>query len=103
MIRTDFVAVVCGGGGEQVENVLNGIEGIARRVRRVLLPPTADAAVVAYINTDRVALADSNILPALDPWVEIDRVLAAGETLSVGIRDLAAGGHTLNVIYQWEE
>ena len=103
MVRTDYVAVVCPAGGEKVYPVLNGIAAVKRHVRRVAMTPTANALLVAYIDTDRYVRADSNILPALDPWVPIDRDLAVGETLHVGIRDLAAAGHTLNVIFEWEE
>lgn len=104
MLRTDFTTVTAPAGGELVNLVLSGMEGVKRHIRRIMIAPLANAAIVAYINTDRYVLADSAILPALDPWVHIDRDLVPGEAFSIGVRDLAAAGHVnINVIYEWEE
>lgn len=104
MLRTDFTTVTAPVGGELVNRVLEGTAGTPRHLKRFMIAPLANAAIVAYIDTDRIALADSAILPALDPWVELDTDLEVGKALSVGVRDLAAAGHAnINVIYQWEE
>jgi len=105
MLKTDFVTIApVPAGGELTLPVITGRPAGGQRIKRLIVAPTADAAAVAYFDQDRVSLIDSNILPALAPYIDIDADLPAGVVLSIGYRDLAAAGHaTLNIGYQWEE
>lgn len=105
MIRTDFVTIApVPAGGELTVAVLTGRPEGGQRLKRLIVDVVANAAAVAYLDTDRVSLIDSAILPALAPYVDIEAELPAGAVLNIGYRDLAAAGHaTLNIGYQWEE
>jgi len=104
MIRTDHTIMTVLAGQEGTINVLQGTTDKPRHIKRLIVTPTANAAVVAYFDTDRISLIDSFILPALAPFVDIEADLPAGVALNIGVRDLAfAGIANFRIGYQWEE
>ena len=105
MLKTDFVTIApVPAGGELSLQVMTGRPAGGQHIKRLIVDIVANAAAVAYFDQDRVSLIDTNILPALGPFVDIDADLPAGVAFVIGYRDLALAGHaTLNIGYQWEE
>lgn len=105
MIRTDHTLInPVPAGGELTVPVMTGRPEGGQRIKRLIVTPTANAGAVAYFDQDRVSLIDSNILPALAPYIDIEADLPAGCVLSIGYSDLALAGHAnLRIGYQWEE
>ncbi len=104
MRRTDFTTVVVPVGGETTNTVLTGHGSIKRHIVRVICDIVANAAVVVYLDQDRLVLLDTALLPPLEPYVDIDVDLPPGVTLTIGYSDLGVAGHAaMNIGYQWEE
>jgi len=105
MLRTDFVTIApVPAGGTLAVTVLTGRPEGGQHIKRLICDVVANAAAVAFFNQDQVSDMDTNILPALAPYVDIDADLPAGVAFVIGYRDLAAAGHvTLNIGFQWED
>lgn len=105
MIKTDFVTIApVPAGGQLLATVMTGRPEGGQRIKRLIVDIVANAAAIAFFDQDRVSLIDTNILPALGPYVDIEADLPAGVRLVIGYRDIGVAGHaTLNIGYQWEE
>jgi len=104
MIRHRTVTLTVPGGAELTAPVLDGKDGVSRKVHNVLPQQTAGMNLRAYLNTDQVIDVPSNMIGATaPPWIPAEVPLAVGDTFNVGFLNTTGGALTAYAVIQYEE
>lgn len=82
---------------------LTGLKGITRKILGISAELVDAADLVAYIDQVQAVRAALNVDSLAHNIVEIDHVLAEGQTLRVGIYDRGSGAVTLCINVHYEE
>jgi hypothetical protein len=103
MIRTYGSDITLAANAETVETLVTGKEGIRKTVRRLAWEQNAGVDCRAYIDTDRIVDAGSEVEALDSNWLDVDAELAAGQELKVGGYNNTGGAITAKFVVQIEE
>lgn len=103
MIRSIRVAVTKVSNGEQLYDVVTGVDGVTRRITEIWPEVAADQIYRAYIDTDRIVDVHGDCDLLTTAPIPVDHTLEVGQVFKVGVLDEAGNTNVVDMTVFYEE
>lgn len=103
MIRSKRIPLTKISNGEQLENVVTGVDGLTREITEIWVEAADDEILRGYLGTDRIVDVHMNTKQAALLAIPVHHVLKIGEVFQVGILDEAANTNVVEIVVFYRE